>query len=299
MLISVIGFGIGFSTLSNFFQFNAPQKQSDEAIKLLSYNVRLFDLYNWTENKLTRNKIFKLLEREDADIYCFQEFYRVDQSNAFVTRDTMITFLRANQFREAYTHEMRGKQFFGVATFSAFPIINSGKITFNNDINNVCLFTDIVKGPDTVRVYNVHLSSIRFSNDDYSFIQNMEKQDDSQELERGLRTIYSRLSQAFVKRSVQTKKVLKHIKTSPYPVIVSGDFNDTPVSYCYHEFTESLMDAFKQSGNGISNTYIGSMPSYRIDYIFHDDHFKTINYKKLSEKYSDHYPITAKIILNP
>ena len=263
----------------------------------MNYNVRLFDLYNWSKNKSTRNKIFDLLKKEDADIYCFQEFYQVDRKGFFTTRDTMITFLRANNYREAYTHKLRGDQYFGVATFTSYPIVGSGIISFDNDINNVCLFTDLKIDTDTVRVYNLHIASIRFSYADYKFVETTEVPEDKKEIQEGISNIYQRLADAFVKRSIQTKRVLEHVETSPYPVIVSGDFNDTPISWCYDSFSDKLIDSFKEAGNGIGNTYIGSMPSYRIDFIFHDDNFKVSNYTTLPESYSDHHAVTIDINL--
>ena len=295
-LISILAILIGYQPFSNFFQINTTGKHKD-SIKLMNYNVRLFDLYNWSKNKTTRNKIFDLLKKEDADIYCFQEFYQVDQEGFFTTRDTMITFLRANNFCEAYTHKLRGDQYFGVATFTSYPILNSGIIRFDNDINNVCLYTDLKIDKDTVRVYNLHIASIRFSYADYKFVETTEVPEDKKEIKKGLTNIYQRLANAFVKRSSQSKKVLDHIETSPYPVIVSGDFNDTPISWCYDRFTDKLIDSFKEAGNGIGNTYIGSMPSYRIDFIFHSDEFEVSNYKTLPESYSDHHAVTIDINL--
>ena len=295
-LISFLAILIGFQSFSNFFQINATKNQ-EGSIKLMNYNVRLFDLYNWSKNKATRDKIFDLLKKEDADIYCFQEFYQVDREGYFTTRDTMITFLRANNYREAYTHKLRGNQYFGVATFTSFPIVGSGIIHFDNDINNVCLFTDLKINNDTIRVYNLHIASIRFSYADYKFVETTEVPEDKKDIQKGISNIYQRLADAFVKRSSQSKKVLAHIETSPYPVIVSGDFNDTPISWCYDSFSDKLIDSFKEAGNGIGNTYIGSMPSYRIDFIFHSDEFEVSNYSTLPESYSDHHPVTININL--
>ena len=299
MLISIIGIFLSFSTFSNFFQINLKNdKNIGETIKVMTYNVRLFDLYNWSENKSTRNKIFGLLDEADADIYCFQEFYQVDRKGVFTTRDTLITFLRANNYREAYTHKMRGNQYFGVATFSAYPIINSGVIEFSNDINNVCLYSDLKIKEDTIRVYNMHIASIRFSHDDYDFVEKANYKQDEKELKKGLKTIYHRLSDAFKKRSDQTKKVLAHINESPYETIVCGDFNDTPISFCYNSFSEYLIDSFKEAGNGIGNSYAGTMPSYRIDYVFHSERFKAHTYTTDKRKYSDHYPVIVELTLD-
>ena len=295
-LISVLAIIIGFQSFFTFFQLNTTEDR-DDSIKLMNYNVRLFDLYNWSKNKATRNKIFDLLKKEDADIYCFQEFYQVDRKGLFTTRDTMITFLRAKNYREAYTHKLRGDQYFGVATFTSFPIVNSGIIHFDNDINNVCLYSDLKIDNDTVRVYNLHIASIRFSYADYKFVETKEVPEDKKEIQKGINNIYQRLADAFVKRSSQSKKVLAHIESSPHPVIVSGDFNDTPISWCYDRFSDKLIDSFKEAGNGIGNTYIGSMPSYRIDFIFHSDEFEVSNYTTLPESYSDHHAVTVDINL--
>ena len=293
-LISLLAIIFSYKALNNFFQFNLPPGASENSISLMSYNVRLFDLYNWSENKQTRDKIFDQLSGQNADIYCFQEFYHTDIKGAFETRDTLVTFLSATNYREAYTHELRGEQYFGVATFSRYPIVNTGVIRFENDDNNICLFTDHQIGDDIVRVYNLHIASIRFSYDDYKFVESIDKQSE-EEFEKGARTIYSRLADAFIKRSEQSKKILEHIETSPYPVIVAGDFNDSPNSYCYQLFSSKLTDSFKEAGLGIGKTYIGSFPSFRIDYIFHSNELEAKEYRTLNEEFSDHHAIISKM----
>jgi endonuclease/exonuclease/phosphatase family metal-dependent hydrolase len=296
LLISAIAVLFSFQAISNFIQFNFTSS-SEDSIKVMSYNVRLFDLYNWSENIDSRNKIFDQLAGQNADIYCFQEFYYTKQKGKFETRDTMLTFLKARNYREAYTHKLRGEQYFGLATFTRYAIVNDGEIRFENDDNNVCLFTDVLINKDTVRIYNLHIASIRFSYDDYRFVENIDSKSESDIIEKGARNIYQRLSSAFVKRSVQSKIIIKHIQNSPYPIILCGDFNDSPNSYCYREFSSVLDDSFKESGSGIGKTYIGSFPSFRIDYIFHSDEFRSIDYRTLNEKYSDHHAIISKLII--
>jgi endonuclease/exonuclease/phosphatase family metal-dependent hydrolase len=90
---------------------------------------------------------------------------------------------------------------------------------------------------------------------------------------------------------------LSHIEKSPYPVIVCGDFNDSPISYCYQSFSDQLIDSFKEAGNGIGSSYAGTMPSYRIDYVFHSDEFKAIRYNTIKDKLSDHYPVTVELAI--
>ena len=61
-------------------------------------------------------------------------------------------------------------KFFGIATFSKYPIVNSYNKQFSNDNSNQFTFTDIQKEQDTIRIYNAHLGSIRFNHTDYKVI---------------------------------------------------------------------------------------------------------------------------------
>ena len=82
---------------------------------------------------------------------------------------------------------------------------------------------------------------------------------------------------------------------SPYPVVVCGDFNDTPLSYTYKKIKKELKDAFIEKGRGLGHTYIGEFPSFRIDYILHSDDLETVGYQRDMVTYSDHYPIKAQL----
>ena len=53
-------------------------------IKVMSYNVRDFDLYNWSENEHSKEKIFQTIKEKNPDVICFQEFYN-DTSKEFNT----------------------------------------------------------------------------------------------------------------------------------------------------------------------------------------------------------------------
>lgn len=298
LFLSLFTILIGFNHVRHFYQltlWSGPKSETSTKIKLMSYNVRLFDLYNWVGNKQTRNQIFEILKKEDADIYCFQEFYHRGDGK-FSTKDTMFTFLRAKNFHEGFTHYLpAAEQTFGLATFSAHPIVRKEMMKFENDPNNCVIISDIKIGKDTIRVFNAHLASIRFQKADYDYIGDNDNSQLWRKRNDREQKIFTRLKNAFIHRASQAEQLSKKIQESPYPVIVCGDFNDTPVSYAYRTVSNNLYDAFVESGNGIGNTYIGKFPSFRIDYILYSEGLHSYDFRTLPEELSDHHAITCFI----
>lgn len=293
-LFSGVAIILGIGHLTDFFQvsFIGSVDEDKSQIKVLTYNVHVFDVFDKKEGPQTRDAIFDLLVREDADIICFQEFFHSERMKHFPTKDSILKFLPNIYYHERYTHAIGAQQYFGVALFSKYPIIKKGYVPFASDANNFCIYADIIKDSDTIRVYNGHLQSIRFKPEDYELAEGKTEQD---QIDDAGKRIARRLKTAFVKRQEQVDRIAASIKLSPYPVILCGDFNDPPVSYTYETFTELLDDSFIACGNGIGNTYIGAFPSFRIDYILHNSSFETIAYKTLEEQLSDHHAITATL----
>ncbi len=295
-LISVISILIGFNHLRNFFVITVFQTELQEPIKIMSYNVRIFDFWNADERIENRDNIFAFLKEENSDIICFQEFFHQESPTNFVTRDSMIELIETPYYHEHYTHDMAESRYFGLATFSKYPIVNQGEIAFENDANNYCIYSDIVIKKDTFRVFNGHIGSIRFQDDDYSFFGD---EGPGRYLDReGGHQIASRLKVAFEKRAIQSEIIANEIDASQYPVILCLDMNDTPVSYAYRQFDSRLEDGFTESGNGVGTTYIGKMPSNRIDYIFHSELLKSADFTTHQVDYSDHKPISIKFELS-
>lgn len=296
VLLPLLSILIGSPILFNIIQ-NNPQgeakKDKGAHVHIVSYNTRLFGLYNNNRHAI-RKGIISFVKNEAPDIICFQEFYHREKAGFFNTKDTLLSTLNTPHFYESYTHHMKGQQHFGLATFSKYPILSNGKLDFGNDLNNSCIFSDILIDQDTLRVYNAHLASIRFQRDDYLTFGD----EDAKQLypkNKGGQQILRRLSSAFKKREEQMNELINHIKTSPYPVFLCGDFNDTPTSYAYQLINRYLVDAFKKSGSGFSGTYIGSLPSFRIDYLMHSTNLHSWKYKRHSIKLSDHNPISCYI----
>ena len=273
-----------------------------ETFKLMSYNVRLFDLYNWSvdSSNINRRKIFSFLDEQQPDIVCFQEFYHQDKSKSFPTRDTLIDFLQTVDYHERYSHRTKGRKNFGIAILSKLPMIAKGEVPLqleSGDQNdNYCIFADIVRKKDTIRVYNVHLQSIKIKSDDFTYVDDngVVTIDKSAAIEN----VVTKLRKAYPMRADQTKLVLDHAKDSPFPVVICGDFNDTPLSYTYQQFQNLYTDASRELSRGISSTYAGKIPAGRIDYIFYSTGLMGSDFYIQNETLSDHRAIWCRFKVN-
>lgn len=295
-LIAAFTLLVGWNHFRHFYAITWWQSELESPIKVMSFNVRIFNYYDLENREENKANILSFLLEESPDIICFQEFYS-QKNPGFNTKDTLLETLEVEHYHERYTHELSQQRYFGVATFSKYPIINRGEIGFENDDNNYCIYSDVLVQKDTIRVFNAHLGSIRLQSDDYEFFGDTEHgKKYLQEQETGQR-IVQRLKLAFEKRAIQAEQVALAIKNSPHPVVFCGDLNDTPVSYCYRQFNELLRDAFVECGNGIGQTYIGKVPSNRIDYIFHDPEMRSAHFTTHQVNYSDHKPISCEIQL--
>lgn len=254
----------------------------DAGYRILSYNVHNFDLYNWNHNSESRDSIIALIKRQQPDIVCFQEFY---QDDGFVTADLLSRELKLPHHHFAKTLTLRGKDQWGIATFSRFPIIDSDFIPFEGTRLNGILRTDIELDSTIIRVFNVHLQSIRFRGDEF---ENMDA-----DYVSSSRRIAGKVRYGFRKRAEQAQLLANAIDVSPHPVIVCGDFNDPPVSYTYRTIARGLKDAFMKKGFGIGTTYAGNLPGLRIDYILMDKRLRITGFKRIKRKISDHYPVMA------
>jgi len=292
---------IGWGKIGDIYQINFNSDKNttpkDSLLKVMSYNVRLFDLYNWTENKYTRNNILELIRNQHSDIICFQEFFHEDTGN-FNTLDTLKEIQEAKNVHIDYSAHVKNVNHWGIATFTKFPIIEKGLIHFKDSSDNISIFTDVLFHKDTIRIYNLHLESIRFRRADYETLKKITGKEDETNLD-GPQRIISRMRRAYIRRARQTNVIREHIEASPHPVIVCGDFNDTPTSYAYHQIAKNLDDSYREKGNGIGSTYVGMIPFLRIDYVLYDPiYFEALDLKIIKKKYSDHYPVVSTLKLN-
>ena len=273
LLVSLVVLAFGYNYLGSLYKFSSSKKVADsENISVMNYNVRLFNLYDWIPEKNVEIKIVNLIKQQQPDILSIQEYHphqSVDLS-----------------FYPHKYEELSGKRIkYGQAIFSKFPIVNSGSIEFPDTANNA-IFADIVKGKDTIRVYNVHLESLRITQD----VEQLNTEDSER--------IFKSIGKTFVMQQFQSELFLLHKKSCEYPMIICGDFNNTPYSYVYRKIKGDLIDAFEEAGNGFGKTFNFKYFPIRIDYVLVDKAFTVNSFKTLDEKLSDHFPVIAEVKLH-
>ncbi len=298
-LVSLVVLLLGVQPIAKVYQMDyfsgsdERELKPDKALTMLSYNVRIFNLLGKNQFGDDQKALLAFIRQQDPDILCFQEFY-INAHKQF-TMDTLKRYLPGLRYHHIFWLS-QGRHFkYGIATFSKYPIVKKGRVDFGESLN-AAIYSDILMDKERIRIYNNHLQSIRFNRNNYRFISNQRAFDDLTRLKE-IRDIMDRLKDAFIKRSQQAEKISSSINRSSYPVLVCGDFNDTPVSYTYHAISSGLKDAFVEAGSGVGLTYQGKFPSYRIDYIFYDKHFRIYDFAIMQKPFSDHYPIKASLSL--
>jgi endonuclease/exonuclease/phosphatase family metal-dependent hydrolase len=296
-ILSLVTIIIGYSQVQSLFpfRFSSDKNMPPGAIKVMTFNVHsLYGKTNHDYDPHTPSKVMDFIGSETPDILCIQEFYTAGQDEQKVLEHVTSKIKLEHYYYHNYFDFTDKKKINALAIFTRYPIVRTGSVKYM-DRNTMAVFTDICVNADTFRVFNLHLESIRFGDEDYSFYSHLTvPATEKVTITKGSMKIIGKLKKAFTLRAEQVDIMKKQIGKSPYPVIVCGDFNDTPFSYTYHILSDELNDAYKTAGQGIfGNTYAGKFPSYRIDYVLFDDHFSAFNYTRYNSDLSDHFPVAV------
>lgn len=251
-------------------------------LTVVNYNVRVFNQYaNLRSDDLhTTTEMIDWVNNVEADILCLQEFYtnqKKDKNN--------LVFLLKNKYPRHYFDISTVNRYgstYGSIVFSKHPIVDYKELKQDKAVNG-CYYIDLVKQSDTIRIYSCHLESNKLKEAQIEAINTSEGKKNF--LEKYLATARLRIS--------QTNELVDHAKKSPYPFIICGDFNETPISVVYKTMKRNFTDSFLEAGSGFGTTFHHQkLPNIRIDYQFHSDEFFCNKISVAKEMpHSDHYPL--------
>lgn len=294
-LIALFVIVVGIPAIDRMIQIGYKAEVQDRAaLQVLSFNAHnLRGLHKKSEEGYNAAlEKWKEYSRslDDFDIVCFQDY------NNFAEK-----FIEK---LDAYPYTIECDKRHSIRLYSKFPIVNSGCIDLIEHRINQAIWADILlpKGKskkysqDTLRVYNVHLASNQISKISRKMAKN--KTINPENIYHKTRRMFSLYKDHAPIRIREIKRVLEHSLKSDKPMLICGDFNETPQSRVYRLVTDRFDDAFIQAGSGMGTTYGGYIPFLRIDYIFYSDAVKVISYNRGDEiEFSDHYPISASIVI--
>jgi endonuclease/exonuclease/phosphatase family metal-dependent hydrolase len=274
--------------------FSAKQDftKSKNTFTVLSYNVRLLDLYKWSQDQETRNKMIAFFKEQNASVLCLQEFYSNNDSIGVNNIKAIQDACQYEYYAECNTFvSKRGK--WGSIIFSHFPILNTQNFEIDILGNNFMQKVDIALFQDTISIHNVHLKSNRLSKKESALVNKNKLPNFSDSTIEQSKSIFQKLLDNSVGRGLEADLVSASLLQSTKPVILCGDLNDIPSSYVYFKVRGKLKDVFLEQGFGLGKTYRNAIPVLRIDYIFHDERIKSNGYQKFDLPYSDHEPHIA------
>ncbi|MCT4666106.1 MAG: endonuclease/exonuclease/phosphatase family protein [Flavobacteriales bacterium] len=259
--------------VSQYYQFNSwelPNKD-EKVFSIMTFNAKSLLYKKKHREDDNHDQIRDFVLKEKPDIVCLQETYWRDWN---------------------FGYPYAGKSGSSYVILSKFPVIKQGIVPIKDGRLKRYHFADIKIQKDTFRVYNVHLSSYRFSQKDYDLLNETQNIEESEIKERSW-SMLRKLNRGILKRRKQLLKLKNHIKKSPYPTFIIGDFNDISHSNTYQQLSENLKDSYLDAGKGLGSTFHGLSVPLRIDYILYPDHFSCIKHEILDQKLSDHFAIKA------
>ena len=266
--------------MGTLFQISTQSKEADtkNGIKVATYNVGMFG--HETTGFIAQD-ILAEMRRQKVDVLCMQEYN--DHSGAQVNSES---------YKDYFPYMVMGRN--DMIIFSRYPITQEKTIDFQRT-NNSAMWADIDANGTLFRVFNVHLQTTGINSTLHSAAQMM-NQGILVDKSRILSAIYDNYAVGIVIRSGQAEEVAAEIQKSKTPVVVCGDFNDVPYSYVYNTMLGNLVDGFKECGHGYMHTWRGGNKRLvRIDYIFHDERMKGLDYYRTDMTYSDHFPVFMKL----
>jgi endonuclease/exonuclease/phosphatase family metal-dependent hydrolase len=259
--------------------------------RLVTYNVHGFsgvrDGKSFYDRKMM---IHDFINEINPSVVCMQEYaIKTKKQNRYSDMPEVGLKVSYTALSE-HEADPRGT-LYSLLIASSYPIKNQGSV-FTPGKSAFGMYADIQFPEGMVRVYNIHLESVKFIGEK-KLLRPHKNPGIFKDLVTIFKGTYRKLRHAFPARAYQAKMIAESIRKSPYPVIVAGDFNDTPASYSYKVIHKGLQDAASFRDFGFNRTYAESLYPIRIDQVLIDRRLNATNYQRKKIYLSDHFPVVS------
>jgi endonuclease/exonuclease/phosphatase family metal-dependent hydrolase len=297
MLISGVCLLAGLHIAAKNWEFHftsqPDKKASSDEIRIMTYNVH--DFTSPFANKSIRKDIAKIIIAKQPDVVAIQEYTNNITDWKSINKTLTNAIQSNNHYFQAYDYTSWDST--GIAIYTRYPQVNHGAVTQPGNSKSLqAIFVDVKFKNRVFRIYTTHLQPSDFDSTEHIYLHNLPHGGKFSWHESMM--ICHKLKIAFQKRSVQVALIKQHMAKCPYPYIIAGDFNDTPISFSVNQISKGLKNAFIEKGSGLGITYYGDFPHLQIDYILAGPQFDILNCRILKERVSDHYPVISDMRLN-
>ncbi len=263
--LPVLLLAIGYGVVSRHIQLpvlKQYEKRTSADIDVTTYNVHIFRDADWNGSI---DSIAKYIKTTDPDILAIQEYY----ASSSMPADTIGTIMGGYPYFK--TFYIRSEPGSGVG-YGLAPIQPPQDLAFGRDSlrereqrRHVCRHDNRGRHRPSLQLPHADNGCQQQRHSPRGGVEN-----ESQiEMKAGLKRIMGKLRNNGIKRAAQADIVAGYVQSSPYPVILCGDFNDVPASYTYKKLSQGLKDGFKAAGRGYAHSFRELHSLFNVDYVFY------------------------------
>ena len=256
--------------------FGESSEDSDTTLTIISYNVGTL------KDNEQKEEFIRFINIADADIVCLQEL-----SKSFITSHQQWLDSLGYDYLQTST----------IVVFSRLPFLSDTiHIDYpTRDNHSMACWIDC-RG-DSLLIINNHLESNKLSTEEKDGYTNAIIEPNREAIKNSSHQLMGKLSKAAAYRGIQADSIRALAeRNADHPVIVCGDFNETPISYTYQRLARRLTSAYREAGFGPGFTYSRRSFPVRIDHLFFSKDWTcsscSIDRTVLA---SDHYPLIVRL----
>ncbi len=285
LLIPILAIIFLIPGLTKSYSFG-KEKNTDAQVKIMTYNVGVFRDYKAKDKTVldVKKSLVNFIKEHEPDIICLQESGKWPNNTA-KEFSKMIGY-------KYYSYNKNGNSYFSKYKIENVSDFNDEKLNRFVDMKNI-------KIDDENHFYliNCHFNSFGISSEEIEYINDTKNIVKDSEIYG--KSLITKLTNGFKLRTKSTRLLLENLPDNDIPFVICGDFNDTPLSYTYSQMSMAgLKDAFITSSKGIGKTYCGPLPLLRIDYFWYNDMIEVVDFKRIKQTTSDHYPLIMTFNIN-
>ena len=298
-LIPLAAMLCSWSPLSTVCPLNvfATNYDKDSTFTVMTFNVANFGPYNPKNHE--PSKSMRYILDQDADFVLLQEGSQERDYLRLSNVEMMRSELEQKYpyYSDGYRDLMMLSKYpYHVVPDSAFDPLHEA----NGGIYAKAFDIDLPNGKQ-LRIISLHLRSIGMGEGDKDLYEDITRRgvnvNERSELRRIKASFYDKLRRAFERHAVEALIVRGILDSSPGNVVLCGDFNEAPSSYCYRTVRGSDMrDTFQDCGFGLTYTFHDRRMYFKIDHILYRGEMEAVDWHRDKAGDSDHYPQVATFV---